>query len=41
MNDIIRGKLIYMNEKLMYDNSKCSRIVKYGEKINKLIPIIL
>ena len=41
MNDIMREKLIYMNEKLMYDNSQGSRIVKYGEKISKLIPIIL
>ena len=31
MNDIIRGKLIYMNEKLMYDNSKGSGIVKWRE----------
>ena len=31
MNDIIREILIYMNEKLMYDNSKGSRIVEWRE----------
>ena len=31
MNDIIRGILVYMNEKLMYDNSKGSRIVQLRE----------
>ena len=28
MNDIIREILIYMNEKLLYDNSKGSRIIR-------------
>ena len=31
MNDIIKGILISMNEKLMYDNSKGSRIMEWRE----------
>ena len=31
MNDIIKGILIYMNEKLMYDNSKGSRLMEWRE----------